>query len=215
MPSARSTLFPIATAALAVASWRPAAAQGWDPEIDGGEVFVIQERPVSLEHEFSFGLGVLPLDAFYTGYTLSASYTYHPSEVVAWEVASAFLSEDVDSGLQDELLERYEVQPTRFEKVQAGAFTHLVFKPLYGKRSLLDGPIWPAETSFLLGVGAVRYSQSVRAALDVGVVFRLHLDDWFSVRLEIRDLLPVDVGGGVDNVIHVDLAAAFNFGAEG
>ena len=201
--------------ALLVALLLPAGlahAQGWDPGAEGGEVFVVQERPVRLHHEFSFGAGMLPLDAFYTGYSIGASYTYHPSDVIAWEVARAFLVNDIESGLQEELLERFEVQPTRFEKVVAGVFSNLVLKPFYGKRAFSNTSVWPAETSFLLGAGAVRYSQSLRAALDFGVTFRLHLADRFSVRFTVLDMLPVDINGELDNVLLLSVAGAFNFG---
>ena len=208
MPTVR--LLP--TLAVLLATSPAAGASGWDPEVEGGEVVVVQERPVELRHEFTFGAGLLPLDAFYSAWAVSGSYTYHPSETFAWEVASAFLATEIDAGLQDDLLERFEVQPTRFEKVSAGVFTHLVFKPFYGKRTFFNGPVWPAETSFVIGAGAVKYTPSLRAAADIGIVFRLHLADWFSLRFSIRDLVPVDVRGGVDNVLLLDLGAAFNFG---
>jgi len=190
-----------------------AAAQGWDPELEGGEVVVVQPRPVELRHEFTFGVGSLPLDAFYSAWTVNGSYTYHPSETVAWEVASAFLADDSDTGLQDELLDRFEVQPTHFEKVTAGVFSHLVLKPFYGKRALLNGPVLPAETSFLLGAGALKYTLSLRAAADVGILFRLHLADWFSLRFSIRDVVAVDQLHGAENVLLLDLGASFNFGS--
>jgi outer membrane beta-barrel protein len=191
-----------------------ASGQGWDPEIEGGEVMVVQQKPVRLRHEFAFGGGVLPKDAFYTGYTVNAAYTFHLTDLLGWQVASGFLSETVDSGLDDELLEDYQVQPTRFETVDAGLLTHLVVKPFYGKRSFLNGPVLPSETSFLLGVGTVRYSQSLRAAAEIGVVLRIHISSWFSVRLDVRDLLPVDPAGGLENIIHVTLAGAFNVGEQ-
>ena len=182
-----------------------AQAQGWDPEIEGGEVVVIQDRPVELRHEFSVGAAVLPLDA------LQGSYTYHPSRLVAWEVASGFLADDYDTGLRDEMLERFEVQPARFEKVRAGLFSHLVLKPLYGKRAFMNSAVATAETQFMVGAGVVEYSQSTRAAADFGISFRLHLLDWFSTRLTARNMMPVDVSGGVDNVLIIDLSGAFNF----
>ncbi len=190
---------------------RVAAAQGWDPEIEGGEVVVIQDRPAELRHEFSFGAAALPLDAWYTGYALQGSYTYHPSRVVAWEVASGFLADDYDTGLRADMLKRFEVQPARFEKVRAGLFSHLIVKPLYGKRAFMNQAMATAETQVLIGAGVVRYSQSVRAAADIGVGFRLHLTDWFSTRLTVRNLMPVDVTGGLDNVLIIDLSGAFNF----
>lgn len=188
-----------------------ALAQGWDPEMEGGEVVVIQDRPVELRHEFAVGAAVLPLDAWYTGYALQGSYTYHPSRLVAWEVASGFLADDFDSGLQDELLDDFRLRPARFEKVRAGLFSHLVLKPLYGKRAFMNEGSVTAETQLLLGAGIVEYSQSTRAAGDIGLSFRLHLLDWFSTRLTVRNMMPVDITGGVDNVLIIDLSGAFNF----
>ena len=152
----------------------------------------------------------------------------HPQSAAAWQylsapdrrcrrqqfIADAFLATDVDSGLRDELLDRFGVQPTRFEKVRGGLFSHLVAKPLYGKRTLMNRSVFPSETGFFLGGGAVRYSQSLRGAADAGIILRWHLEDWLSLRLTIRDVVTVGVGGGVDNVLHIDGGVAFNLGDE-
>lgn len=202
---------PLLLALLAAA---PAArAQGWDPEVEGGEVVAVGVRPIELRHEFTFGVGSLPLDAFYSAWALTGSYTYHPSETLGWEVASGFLADDSDTGLANELLDRFEVQPVHFERITAGLFSHLVFKPLYGKRTLLGGPVLPAETSFFVGAGALKYTLSLRAAADIGILLRLHLADWFSVRFSVRDLIAADALHGVENVLLLDVGAAFNFGS--
>src|SRR6476659_8576786 len=59
-----------------------------DIETDAPRVFSIQQRPYRLGHEFSLGLGVLPLDAFYKGMVIGAGYTYHFSDFWAWEMVN-------------------------------------------------------------------------------------------------------------------------------
>lgn len=205
----------LVTSVLAMGQAAPASAQGWDPEVEGGEVVVVEPRPVELRHEIAFGAALLPLDAWYTAYGVTGGYTYHSSRLLAWDVVSAFLADRADTGLRAELLDRFQVQPVRFEEIRAGLFSHLVFKPLYGKRTLLNGPVATTETQVVAGAGVVKYSQSVRAAVDAGVGFRIHLSDWFSTRLSLRWLAPVRVTGGLDNVLLIDLAGALNFAGDG
>lgn len=190
----------------------PAAAQGWDPLREGGELRVIEQRPAELRHEFSFGGGVIPLDAFYTGWCGTASYTFHPSRLLAWEAISGFLAHDVDSGLEEELLERYDAVPTRYERIRWSVLSQLVVKPLYGKWAWFNGPLFPVETFLSLGGGLTRYSLSYRTTVSAGIGLRLHFSQGFSVRLDVKDLLVADPGQGLDQVLLIGLAGSFNFG---
>ena len=55
-------------------------------DIEEPRVFSIQERPYRLGHEFTLGVGLLPMDSFYIGSVASGSYTYHFSDFWAWEM---------------------------------------------------------------------------------------------------------------------------------
>ena len=78
----RLTLALAAAATLATAA--PAAAQ--EAAEEGYASMAVQNRRYAQRHEFDAHFGVLPLDAFTKGLTLSGSYTFHPTNLFAWEV---------------------------------------------------------------------------------------------------------------------------------
>ena len=200
----------LALPALAYAEAQP------DIEVDAPRVFSIQPRPYRLGHEFSLGVGFLPLDAFYKGVAIGASYTYHFSDFWAWEMANINYSINIDSGLQGELLDKYNVRPVDASggKVTLIGTSNLVVKPLFGKLALFNASKLYAETYFNVGVGPVRLERQSRGtfyfATDVGAGMRFWVVQAFSLKFEVRDFIIFD-GGTPTNALMFMLAASFNY----
>jgi outer membrane beta-barrel protein len=156
-------------------------------------VFSIQERPYRLGHEFTLGLGVLPLDAFYVGVTTSASYTYHFSDFWAWEIAGGSYALNFSTGLEKDLFEQHGVVPTARDvaqmKISALATSSMVIKPLFGKLAVFNDDIIYSETFFVAGIGPARKGQFWRPMVDLGVGLRFWTSGVLSWRLDIRDYL--------------------------
>ena len=70
-----------------------------DEDIGTGKVIAVELRPYRMVHEFAVSVGVLPLDALYTGFSLGGSYTLHLSDIWAWEAIDFHYSANVDTGL--------------------------------------------------------------------------------------------------------------------
>jgi outer membrane beta-barrel protein len=190
-----------------------------DIETDAPRVFSIQPRPYRLGHEFSLGLGVLPLDAFYKGMVIGAAYTYHFSDFWAWEMANLNYSLNIDTGLQGQLLDKYGVRPVD----QAGGrvtligTTNLVVKPLFGKFSAFNISKVFAETYFVGGGGPIRLEREGRGTFyftaDLGVGIRFWVARAFSLRFDVRDYLIFN-GAAPSNALMFMLSASFNYFTE-
>lgn len=170
---------------------------------DEARVFSIQERPYRLGHEFQLGVGVLPLDAFYTGMVLGASYTYHFTDFWAWEIAGGGFSINLDTSLEDDLLEQYQLAP-EFEgggRPRWLLTSHLVIKPLFGKLAVFNHDVVYSETFFALGGGPVRMGELTHFALTPGVGMRFWAGEHVSVRFDVRHHVVFVGGGSVENLL--------------
>lgn len=188
-----------------------------DIETDAPRVFSIQPRPYRLGHEFALGLGVLPLDAFYKGAVIGASYTYHFSDFWAWEMANLNYSLNIDTGLEGELLDKYGVRPVDAAggKITLIGTTNLVVKPLFGKLSAFNISKVYAETYFVAGGGPIRLEREGRGTFyfagDIGVGIRFWVAKAFSLRFDVRDYLIFNDGAIPTNALMFMIGASFNY----
>ena len=151
-------------------------------------VQAIQSRKYVMRHEYTVWVGTLPMDAFTKGLTFSGSYALHLNDILAWEAAHFTYSVGVNTRLADELAALVQpVGPTPFEVVQFYGTSNLVFKPLYGKMAVLNRKVIHQEMSMKLGVGVGRLTLSTRPVIDVGVGWRVFLDQHASLVFDLRD----------------------------
>ena len=177
---------------------------------DRSQVFSIQKRPYRLGHEFQLGVGVLPLDSFYTGILISGAYTYHFSDFWGWEIAGAGFSLNIDTDLEASLLEDFELRPTESDILRAKWFftSSLVVKPLFGKLAVFNSDIVYAETLFNIGIGPYRIEEFTRPALSMGMGLRFWTSQAISWRFDIKDQLVFI--NGVHNILVFMLSASLN-----
>lgn len=187
-----------------------------DFEADAPRVFSIQERPYRLGHEFSLGLGALPLDAFYTGMVVNAGYAYHLSDFWAWEIAAGY-SLNFDTGLEDELFKEYGVLPVRGggDRIQVIGTGNLIVKPLFGKLALFNASTLYGETYLVFGGGAMRMGvedgSTFYFTLDPGAGIRFWVGDAFSIRFDVRNYMVFKTGYVPENNLLLMLVASFNY----
>ncbi len=182
MPTALSSGLAASIALLTLAV--PAA--GWADDEPSLPSLAVQNRRHTQTHEFTAAFGVLPLDAFDKGLTVSGAYTLHFSDVFAWEVAQFFYSFPVETDLRGEL-RAFDLEPTPFERVEYFLTSNFVFKPLYWKGAWLNDGLVFGELMFLAGGGYGWLTRTERPVFDVGVAYRLYVSDWVSFRLDVRD----------------------------
>jgi outer membrane beta-barrel protein len=200
-----SLCLPVLFMILSVA---PAAAQEED-----ADSYAIQNRQFKLKHEINIVGGVLPLNAFVKGITVGGGYTFHFTDMWAWEIAQFHYSFGVNTDLQRELLENFQVQPTQIESINFFASSNLVWKPFYGKFAALNRGVVHAELFFMLGPAFARFLNpgAFRFGFDAGAGLRLHLVEHLSMRLDVRYMLFVRPPSVVSE-LHVTLGLAISFG---
>ena len=182
-----------------------------------GSVTAIQDREFRMSHELAVGVGMLPLDAFYKGYTAQVSYTFHFTDSFAWQVGRAAYSYNVDTGLKQQLLNQFTVLPTAFNEVQWMVGSDLVWSPIYGKSAFLNRSVLHFEGFLLLGGSVVDLtnlpsgSLPFKPAVNVGLGLRVFNSKHISFRLDVTD--NVVIMNPITHVPTLQLAAALNFGA--
>lgn len=187
----------------------PAAADEDDPH--GYPSLTVQNRENFGHHEFDVAVGVLPMDAFTKGVTVSGSYTLRFNEVIGWELVQLTHSFPVDSGLADEL-RAFDLEPQTFEVVETMALSNVVFAPIYWKGSVMNEGLARGEILFVAGGGVGWFTRSTRPAFDVGLALRLYFSALTSIRLDVRYLgFFQDSAAGFDvhSEIWIGLGLAF------
>lgn len=168
---------------LAVAA--PATAQDLD-EAEGLRTLAVQQRHHHHYHELTVGVGLLPLDAFIKGLTVSGAYTLHFNHLFAWEIVRAYgVVAEIESDLQDDL-ENLGISPTPFEYVQWAATTSFIFTPFYGKFAVINRSLIFGEIFLVAGAGYGWLTNSQNVVVDAGGGLRVFFGEYFSVRFDIR-----------------------------
>ncbi len=175
--------------------------------------YVVQERIYTMRHELAVAGGVLPLDAFYKGLTVEGAYGIHFGEAFAWEIARFAYTFQVETDLAGELESNFGVEPTAFDRIRYFALSSFVFKPLYGKWSLLNRAILRDEVFVTVCVGMVKLTDTpadaFQPAVGGGIGLRVFVTDWLSIRLDIRDFAYFD-GPEATNVLHIGIGPSVN-----
>ena len=178
-----------------------------------GELYSIETRDLLGNHELSVSFGTLPLDAFDKGITLQGSYTYHFTHLIGWEIIGGTYSFNIDTGLESELDDRFEVSPEKEPRLLALLESNFVFKPLYGKLALINSSVATGEVYLVAGpVLGFLEGGSVPVGLDAGVGLRMFIGRYFSARLDIRDYILLPGFNSVENHLYLGLGLAITFG---
>jgi outer membrane beta-barrel protein len=109
------------------------------PYEESDKLPAVQNRLYRVQHEFDVGLGVLPVDAFYKGVSLTGSYTYHLNDIWGIEARGSYLKPMlIKTSLRDKLEKGFGEPPTKFAEIPYYFELGALFKPIYGKLSFLN-----------------------------------------------------------------------------
>ncbi len=193
----------------------PAAALAQLEELENpGTVSAVQERAYRMQHELNLSVGVLPLDAFYKSYYAQVGYVFHFTDYFAWQVGRGAYGLVARTGLREQLERDFGVLPTAFDEAQWFVGSDLMWKPLYGKVSLMNRTVLHGEVFLLAGASVFYMSNSkIRPAVNVGGGARLFASRWVSFRLDATDAILVPTGASnLLNVMTITVSLAVNFG---
>jgi outer membrane beta-barrel protein len=201
----------------ALVSLVPAAALAQVEELENpGSVSAIQERAYRMQHELDLAVGILPLDAFYKGLYVQVGYVYHFTDSFAWQVGRGSYVYSARTGLREQLERDFGVLPTTFEEVQFSVGSDLMWKPFYGKLTVLNRAVVHGEVYFLLGATLFKFTNAFRPAVNLGGGGRIFVSKYVSFRFDVTDAVVLPTGGGATgllNVLTMTLSLGVNFGS--
>jgi outer membrane beta-barrel protein len=184
-----------------------------EQEEEQAAAYAVQNRQFVLGHELSASVGILPLNAFTKGITFGGAYTYHFSDLWAWEVASFHYLQNIDTDLRKELMDNFQVQPTQIEVIEYFGGSSLILKPLYGKLAWLNRSVIHVEGFLSFGGAVAKYKTPAeyRPAFEVGGGMRLYGSQRLSMRLDVREY-GFFKGYDPKNELFIGLTGALSFG---
>ena len=221
LPRMSRAALMIITLALTTTVALPALASD---DADDVSTYAVQRRLFREGLELSGGVGFLPLNAFYKGFAAEGTVTYHFSTTWAWEIAQgSYVFANSDTGLQQQLLNNFNVQPTQLTRAEFLGSTNIVFTPFYGKLAVLNHSVSHIEIFFPVGLALGLYEdpQGFREGLDIGAGIRWFLSPHTALRVDARDfiLTPGFAGSGasqfaLDQELFVTIGLSVAFGGD-
>jgi hypothetical protein len=165
--------------------------------------------------ELLFAVGTMPASATSKGLTLYGSYTLRFTHHIGWEVLGGmwFFSSRRDAGINlgDELKNKYDVQPTGENALEALVNSNLLFTPLRGELLVLGDVEIGGEVLFLLGYAMASFSADYSASgMDTGIGVRLRMGHHTSIRLDLREYL-LFYEGSLDHHFHLSVGLGLGF----
>jgi outer membrane beta-barrel protein len=179
---------------------------------DTGSLVAIQQRKYRLGHELEVSGMFEPLDAFTKGVAVEGSYTIHFDDAWSWEVLRGGYVGRIDTGLHQQLLNEFGVEPTLFESLQWYASSNFLYSPLYGKFALRNASVVHVEAFISIGGALGHFSTLYSGAPELGVGFRIFLSQAFSLRFDARDAYFIGKRIDQNNKLFLSLGLSINLG---
>ncbi len=192
---------------------------------DSGPTEAIQDRTYKLNNEIDVIAGVLPGDPYTKTFTVGLGYVFHFSDHFAWNVVHGAWAGNTTTGLRDQLTRDFGAPTSAFEQpsplfnknlvflpVQLGS--DLVFKPFYGKSSVVNRWVVHFDTQIFVGVNLWSFQiGGIAPAVNFGAGVRVFQNHYMSWRLDVSDDVVIFTKKAPLNVPTITLSLAFNFGA--
>lgn len=139
----------------------------------------------ALRHEISAMGGIYAADLLSASYLLQAAYTFHVTEDIGLEASFAY------SQAESELVRIIEQdRGISLIRIDAPVFVyqaHLVWTLAYGKLRWFGDGISRFDFNFAIGGGITDNQTSRGLTFSAGLGIKFFFDQWFSIRIDIRD----------------------------
>lgn len=204
------TAFTIACAACALAPGVAAAQEADGP----APAEAVQQREYDMVYEISLGGTALPADPYTKCLAPMGAMVLHFSDHLAWQIVRGGYCFNLPSSLRQQLERDFDALPNQFSTVRFFAGTDLMFKPFYGKTTVLGAAVINWESYLLLGGGVFNVTgQGVpfRPAVHIGGGLRLFLSRYFSTRIEVSD--DIVISEKTTQAIMLTLLIGLNIGS--
>lgn len=177
--------------------------------LDGVTIEALETYRNPKDTQVTFDFSLWPFNAYYTGFGINGGFIYVLDKTYAWEVVNASYVYSVEKGLTSELAQNYFVNPIQIERMTYTLASNLQYYHSYGKFILLKEYIRYFRSALMGGLGMVATNKQSHIALSVGWKFEVYINDTFSWKLEVRDLITTQ--SGVTNNVAFSLGTAYSF----
>ena len=174
-------------------------------ELVGGRHYRgVQERlfTKAFRHELSAMGGWYAADLYSSSWVAGGAYTFHFSEDLGLEASVAFTR--FRTAVTDTYERRYpQVQvEDRTNKPGRLYFGHLLWSFAYGKVRWMGGGISRFDFNASLGAGVTDDSTARGLTGSAGLGTKMYLNNWFAVRVDIRDHLLRETLIGEEHLVN-------------
>jgi outer membrane beta-barrel protein len=139
----------------------------------------------ALRHEISIMGGVYAADLLSASYLLQAAYTFHVTEDIALEASFAY--SHANSELVNIIEQDRGIVLVRLDAPVFIYQAHLVWTLAYGKLRWFGDGISRFDFNFAIGGGLTDNQTSRGLTFSAGLGVKFFFDQWFSIRIDIRD----------------------------
>lgn len=139
----------------------------------------------ALRHEISVMGGIYAADLLSASYLLQAAYTFHVTEDIGLEASFAY--SEADSQLVRIIEQDRGISLIRIEAPVFVYQAHLIWTLAYGKLRWFGDGISRFDFNFAIGGGLTDNQTSRGLTFSAGFGIKFFFDQWFSIRIDIRD----------------------------
>ncbi len=157
-------------------------------EIPYSHIFVVQRRYIQKEdsHELTPAIfGIQPSDSFKRQLSWGMSYSYHFSEWLGVEWVHAQFITNMNTGLDDKILDKANVRVDRIEP-SFSIGSALLWTPVKAKTAA-KSEVHYFESYFSLGGGVTRYGDYFKPMAMYGLGFRFYFTKNSIMKTELRN----------------------------
>jgi outer membrane beta-barrel protein len=188
-----------------------------------GHLFLMDGR-----FEVSPGIGISLRDAFWQKVGFGAAFTYHFTESIGLSARASYnlslisgaaqICDPVGGGCAAPTFQELTTFGGQTANVAYGYMSLLTsidlqWAPIYGKLALFSEKILNFNMYLLLGPSFLLYGPNSTPTVggNVGVGLRFFLNDWLTIRLEVRDVLYYEEGANARNSFRNQLMTELGF----
>jgi outer membrane beta-barrel protein len=151
----------------------------------------------------------LATDPYYKYLSVGGSYTHTFDNFWGWEVLNGAFAFSFQSGLTNDLINNFRVNPTLIDSLQYYGTSNITMSPFYVKNLLFNSSTVYSEITFVMGAGAADFVYGgIQPTIDAGIIIRYFLGPKTSLKFDFRDY--VFPNGYTNNNIAISAGWAFD-----
>ncbi len=177
-------------------------------QFDGVIIEAVEAYPNQSKSEILLGGGIYPFNPYYNSFIFDLGYDYWVSRWFTWEILSFNYLYSVNNGLTEQLADNFGVNPTTIERPNYTVSSEGILHFSYGKFTFIDQKIRYFKTGLLIGGGILQTTQHTLPTANLGLRFDCHVNDTFSWKIEIRDILSFS--SGYQNYLSIHLGGGIS-----